>query len=60
MRAISLSREPDAEAVVRAAAEAVEQFRRENGSLADAVLVMTVRACVDREKDNGTTPQRKA
>lgn len=60
MRAISLSEGINAQSVVNAAAAEIDEFKKEYGSLSNAVLVLSVRTCIDQEKENGTTPQRKA
>lgn len=60
MRVVSLAGDIDARSLIRAASDEIEAFKKENGGLQDAILVMTVRTCVDYKKENGTTPQRKA
>lgn len=58
MRAVSMSEGIDIDRIARAAVAEVESYARSGGDPKDALLVMSVRACTDESKENGTGAQR--
>lgn len=59
MRAFNLEIPVEADRIVRAVAEEVEAYARENGGVHGGVLCIHVRRCVEDQKDNGTAPRRE-
>lgn len=60
MRAVSLEKGGNPEQIVRAAMSEIKSYISEESSLEGAILVVHVRRCLDEEKENGATLQRKA
>lgn len=59
MRAVCIRDGADANRIMKAVADEVGFYLRENGNLEDAVIRIQVCACADEQKENGTAPQRK-